>query len=311
MDRVIVAIDLGSNSIRVLKMDCKTKEAISEFHKTVKTADNLALTGVISDDAFKRVVIAINEAKEQMSFEDATVKAVTTEAIRQAKNGDEVLAKIKEQTGVEFEVIDGIAEAKYALVAVENRLKLLNQSPKSFMLVDIGGGSTELLFHYGEGKSFSKSFQVGIVTVTQKFKGLAEIAQAMPIIMNPLRNYYNEVVSQHGEVEMFIATAGTPTTIASMKHGMFYETYDSHKIHGTILSQKDLVEQLSRLIQMNQEDRIKYVGVGRDDLIASGVLIYDELYTISGFKESMVIDDGIREGVAFSMCSRFDILQNS
>jgi len=212
------------------------------------------------------------------------------------------LKSIEEQTGICFEVIDGVAEAKYALAATQNRLKLLGQEPKSFMVVDIGGGSTEIMFHYGEEKSFSKSFQVGIVTVTQKFKGLGEIAEAIPVLMNPMRQYYNEVVSQYGKVELFIATAGTPTTIAAMKHGMDYETYDAQKIHGTILSQKDLVEKLMALIEMSKEERVKAVGVGRDDLIASGVLIYDELYTISGFKESMVIDDGIREGVAFSMC---------
>jgi len=302
MSKEVIAIDLGSNSLRILKMNCETKEVISEFHKTVKTADNLATTGVISDEALKRVVVAINEAQEQMNFSGATIKAVTTEAIRQAKNGDEILAKIKDETEVEFEVIDGVAEAKYALIAVENRLKLLNKSPKNFMLVDIGGGSTELLFHYGKDKTFSKSFQVGIVTVTQKFKGLAEIADAIPILMNPMRNYYHEVTSKYGEVEMFIATAGTPTTIAAMKQGMEYNSYDASKIHGTLLSQKDLVQQLERLLTISSQERVKVVGVGRDDLIASGVLIYDELYTISGFKESMVIDDGIREGVAFSFC---------
>lgn len=302
MSKSIIAIDLGSNSLRILKMDCETKVSLGEFHKTVKTADNLATTGVISDEALGRVIDALNEAKEQMNFADATIKAVTTEAIRQAKNGDEVLAIIKDKTEIEFEVIDGVAEAKYALLAVQNRLKLLNKTPKSFMLVDIGGGSTELLFHYEEGETVSKSFPVGIVTVTQRFKGLAEIAEAIPVLMNPMRGYYNEVVSQYGEVELFIATAGTPTTIASMKQGMDYATYDANKIHGTVLSQQDLVQQLEKLITMSSKNRVKAVGVGRDDLIASGVLIYDELYTISGFKESMVIDDGVREGVAYSSC---------
>ena len=302
MSRSIIAIDLGSNSLRILKMDCKTRKSIGEFHKTVKTADNLATTGKISDKAVNRILIALSEAKEKIDFTDATIKAVTTEAIRQAKNGDEVLTRIKKESAIDFEVIDGVAEAKYALIATQNRLKLLDKNPKSFMLVDIGGGSTELLFHYGEEKSFSKSFPVGIVTITQKFNGLAEIADAIPILMNPMRTYYNEVITQYGEVELFIAIAGTPTTIAAMKQGMEYATYDANKIHGTLLTQKDLVEQLSKLIQMNSKERIKMVGVGRDDLIVSGVLIYDELYTISRFKESMVIDDGIREGVAFSEC---------
>ena len=302
MSKSIIAIDLGSNSLRILKMDCETKRTLGEFHKTVKTADNLATTGIISDEAVNRVLIALNEAEEALNFSDSKVKAVTTEAIRQASNGDEVLATIKEQTGIEFEIIDGVAEAKYALSATQNRLQILGKSPKSFMLVDIGGGSTEMLFHYGEDKSFSKSFPVGIVTVTQRFKTLPEISTAIPVLMNPMRAYYNEVISQHGAVELFIATAGTPTTVASMKKGMLYKTYDSNQIHGTSLTQKDLVEQLGKLLGMKPKERIEVVGVGRDDLIASGILIYDELYNISGFKESMVIDDGIREGVAYSMC---------
>ena len=300
----IIAIDLGSNSLRILKMNCETKERLGEFHKTVKTADGLTHSGLISKEAVERIVLAFNEAKVKLDFSDARVKAVTTEAIRQANNSDEVLKTIQKETNVTFEVIDGEQEALYALTAVQARLKLLGESPKSFMMVDIGGGSTELLFHYGEGKTFSKSFPIGIVTVTQTFKSLPEIANAIPALMNPMKHYFNEVTAQYGEVELFIATAGTPTTVAAMKLGMEYETYNAQKIHGTRLSQKDLIAQLMKLLEMSQEDRVRAVGVGRDDLIASGILIYDELYTISSFKESMVIDDGIREGVAFSMCKQ-------
>lgn len=302
MSNRIVAIDLGSNSLRVLKVNCKTKEILGEFHQTVKTADNLATTGEISNEAIERVVLALSQADKTLDFSNSTIKAVTTEAIRQAKNGDKVLDILSQRTGIKFEVIDGIAEAEYVLLATKRRLDILNKRPKSFMLVDIGGGSTEILFYYGENKSFSKSFPIGIVTVTQTFHTLPEISNAIPILMNPIKNYYNEVISQYGELELFIATAGTPTTVASMKKGMLYKTYDSNRIHGTILTQKDLVEQLYKLLAMRPKERVEMVGVGRDDLIASGILIYDELYTISGFKESMVIDDGVREGVAYSMC---------
>jgi len=297
----IIAIDLGSNSLRVLKMHCESRKSLGEFHKTVKTADGLAKTGKINDEAVSRVVAGLNEAKEALDFSDAKVKAVTTEAIRQASNGLEVLISISKQTGVAFEVIDGDTEAKYALRAVQNRLEILEKNPKSFMMVDIGGGSTEMLFYYGE-KYFSKSFKVGIVTITQKFNDLDEIANAIPELMSEMKEYYDEVTTEHGTVELFVATAGTPTTIAAMKQGMGYATYDAKKIHGTMLSQNDLDEKLKDLLNMSKEEKIKAVGVGRDDLIASGVLIYDELYNISGFKESMVIDDGIREGVAFDEC---------
>ena len=302
MAKNIIAIDLGSNSIRFLKMNCETKEAMGEFHKTVKTADGLATTGIISDGAVARIIMAINEAKESIEFSDTIIKAVTTEAIRQAQNSDVVLEKIREKTGVSFEIIDGEAEAKYALIAAQNRLKLLGQEPKSFMLADIGGASTEIIFHYGEGQSVSKSFNVGIVTVTETFKTIGAIANAIPILMNPIKIFSNDVYAKYGNVETFIATAGTPTTIAAMKLGMKYETYDASKIHGTVLSRRDLIEKLSALLQMSNKEREGVVGVGREDLIASGVLIYDELYEIGGFTESVVIDDGIREGVAFLAC---------
>ncbi|CAA6823056.1 MAG: Exopolyphosphatase (EC [uncultured Sulfurovum sp.] len=300
----IIAIDLGSNSLRLLKMNMETKENLGTFHKTVKTADGLAQTGKINEEALNRVVLALKEAKEVLDFGDSKVKAVTTEAIRQAKNGLEILKSIAEQTGIRFEVIDGVAEAKYALKAAQNRLERLGQIPKNFMLVDIGGGSTEMLFYYGEEQYFSKSFQVGIVTVTQKYKDLDEIAKAIPLVMEPMKVYYDEVVKAYGELEVFIATAGTPTTIAAMKKGMNYATYDPEKIHGTVLTQNDLHERMTQLLEMSKEERVIAVGVGRDDLIASGVLIYDELYNISGFKESMVIDDGIREGIAFDESSK-------
>jgi len=301
MSKNIIAIDLGSNSMRFLKMSCETKKSIGEFHKTVKTADGLATTGMISQGAVDRIISAINEAKEQIDFSDATIKAVTTEAIRQAINGKEILDSIKEQTGVEFEIIDGDAEAKYALIATQNRLELLGKNPKSFMLADIGGASTELIFNYGD-KSISKSFNIGIVTITQSFGTLGEIADAIPALMNPLKLFCDEVYAKYGKSEMFVAIAGTPTTIASMKLGMTYKSYDASKIHGTLLSRKDLVEQLETLLLMSNLEREKVVGVGREDLIASGVLIYDELYAIGGFSESVVIDDGVREGVALSVC---------
>ncbi|SFV55218.1 Possible phosphatase [hydrothermal vent metagenome] len=301
MSKNIIAIDLGSNSIRFLKMDCNTKQPINTFHKMVKTADGLAITGRISYPALDRIIVAINEAKEQMNFSDAKVKAVTTEAIRQAINGQEILDGIARNTGVEFEIIDGDDEARYALIATKNRLELLGESPKSFMIADIGGGSTELIFSYGD-EMISKSFKIGIVTLTQSFKGIGEIANAIPALMNEMRLFCNEVYSKYGKVEKFIAMAGTPTTIASIKLGMTYRTYNAQKIHGTILTKADLLEQLKALLSMSVEQRSKMVGVGREDLIASGILIYEEIFNIGGFDSSIVIDDGVREGVALLEC---------
>lgn len=297
----IIAIDLGSNSIRFLKIDCKKKGFIDTFSRTVKTADKLTITGRISNGALDRIISAINEANSKIDFSDSTIKAVTTEALRQAVNSQEVLTTIKNKTGVEFNIINGDDEAKYALIATNNRLKLLGLNPKSFVLADIGGASTELIFHYGN-RTISDSFKIGIVTLTESFKTLEEIANAIPTVMNNIRAFADRVYNKYGQVEKFIAIAGTPTTIASMKLGLTYASYDSNKIQGTILTRSDLVTQLKLLLTMTKEQRIKSVGVGREDLIASGVLIYKELYNICNFNDSIVIDDGVREGVAFNEC---------
>ena len=304
MSKNIIAIDLGSNSIRFLKLDCKTKKPISTFHRTVKTADGLAQTGRISYPALDRIIVAINEAKEHMDFSNAQIRAVTTEAIRQAQNGQEILDGIKNNTGVEFQIIDGDDEGRYALIATKKRLEILGKSPKSFLIADIGGGSTELIFSYGDSV-ISKSFPIGIVTLTQSFRSLGEIADAIPALMSGMKLFCDEVYSKYGKVELFVAMAGTPTTISAMKLGMTYTTYNADKIHGTVLSRGDLLKQLKRLLSMSDEQRTEMVGVGREDLITSGILIYEEIYNLAGFNSSIVIDDGVREGVAFEGCEKY------
>jgi len=298
----IIAIDLGSNSMSILKYNCQRDERLYATTKTVKTADGLAQTGKISSLAVERVIAAIKELQGEIDFSNSVVKAVTTEAIRSASNGEEILNKIAKETAVLFQVINGETEAKYALLATHKRLELLGFNAKSFVLVDIGGGSTELIFSYN-GKRISKSFKVGIVTLTQSYKGVNEIKEAIPKVMQELRDFCTEVYETYGSVELFVATAGTPTTIAAMKLGFTYTTYDSEKIHGVILDENDLQMQFERLLLMSITEREKIVGVGRADLIASGILIFKELYSITNFKESMVIDDGVREGVVYEACA--------
>jgi len=299
----MIAIDLGSNSFRVLEYDCKTKKKVSLFEKVVKTADGLAEHGFINNEATIRVIDAINEAKKHIDFSDTTIKAVTTEAVRRASNSVEVLKQIKTATAVDFEVITGEKEARLTLLAVENRLKKLCYASDTFVLIDIGGGSTELIFHYGE-KTFSKSFQVGIVTIAQSYENLKNIEKALPVEMLDMRMFCAEMIATKGRPNSFVATAGTPTTVAAMKLGFNYENYDASKINGTSLKKEELDDYLKILLAMPFEEREIAVGTGRSDLIAAGILIYKQLYTLLEFNECVVVDDGLREGVALDACEK-------
>jgi len=298
----VIAIDLGSNTLRVTKLECETGKFVAEYEKIVKTADMLSRTGVIHHEAVDRVIYAIKEAKKKIGFAHNQVKAVTTEAIRQAHNSKEVLLRIAKETGVDFEIISGEEEARLTLLAVEHRLEKLHYAAHDFVLVDIGGGSTELIFHY-KNETISKSFPVGIVTIAQRYENLSDITAALPQEMLQMQMFCAEVYATKGKTEAFIATAGTPTTVAAMKLGQSYACYDAKKINGTTVLRTELDHYLKKLLSMPFEEREEAVGVGRSDLIAAGILIYKQIFDIIEFDACIVIDDGLREGLALDSCS--------
>ena len=297
----MIAIDLGSNTLRVLEYDCTTGSQVAEYEKVVKTADGLVQYGVINDDAVKRVISAIQAAQAQIDFSSSIVRAVTTEAVRRAENSDEVLSQIKKETGVTFEIISGEEEARLTLLAVKHRLLTLQHASDSFVLIDIGGGSTELIFHY-EKETVSKSFPLGIVTIAQTHETLENIEKVLHKEMAEMQIFCDHLYKSKGNVNTFVATAGTPTTVAAMKLGQNYETYDASKINGTSLEIGELDFYLKKLLSMPFEEREIAVGTGRSDLIAAGILIYKQLFRLLGFESCIVIDDGLREGVAIEVC---------
>ena len=224
----IIGIDLGSNTLRVIKIDCKSKKRVEEFEKIVKTADKLHDSGIISNEAKNRVIKAILEAKEKINFKDENIIAVTTEALRSAKNSNEILNEIKKITGVKFKVINGEDEAKFTTLAVKEALTNLNYSNKNFLLVDVGGGSTEIII---EGV-ITKSFKLGIIPIAQKYKTKEKIKDNLKEEFKEINLFIQEIYKKHKKPLMFVATAGTPTTISAIKLGLDYENYDYKKLVG-------------------------------------------------------------------------------
>jgi exopolyphosphatase/guanosine-5'-triphosphate,3'-diphosphate pyrophosphatase len=280
----MIACDLGSNTFRVVEIDCQTKQRVKEFEKIVRTAENLAHSGMITDKAVDRVIKAIKEAKE--SFDLSSAKAVATAAMRKASNSDEVLRKILKETGLKIEVIDGKKEAFYVKKAVKQYVD------DDCIIMDLGGASTEFILEKED-----ISFDVGIVIMVDKYS-LSGIKEGIKEEFKSISEFAKKIKKP----KTFVATSGTPTTIASLLKGMDYEHYDYKKINGSILTISDLDNSLKQLLAMSEAERIRWVGVGRDDLIIAGVLMFKEIVEIFGFYEILVIDDGLREGLALSMC---------
>lgn len=296
----MIAIDLGSNSLRMIQRDCDTKAFVNEYEKIVKTAEELHSHKRISDAAVQRILDGFKEASALFDFKKEACVAVTTEALRRADNSAEVIEKIYKQTGVRFEVIGANKEAELTLIAVDQRLENLGFRG-SFLLVDIGGGSTEVIFKKGN-LSESKSFPVGIVTMASKYPSREAIMKGLESELQEIRAYALEYYEREGKPDFFVATAGTPTTIAAFLQGMKYDDYDAQRINGSTLNYFDCTKALDELLALSFEQRASYVGVGREELIISGVMIYAGFFRLLGFEDSVIIDDGLREGLAISEC---------
>lgn len=297
----MIAIDLGSNSFRCIEYDCQTKQFNRSFERIVKTADKMHETGLISDDAVTRVINAIKEADKVLDLTVQDVKAVTTQAMRMASNTDDVMSKIKEQSGVDFEIINTDDEAYYTLIAVEARLKALKIESHHFALIDVGGGSSEIIF-YKDGQMQSKSFPIGIVTTAQICDRHEDIDSYLEEQFKDVVTFIDDYYAKEARPTAFIATAGTPTTMAAYLLGMNYQNYDVDKINGYRLSLDSTQQALDGLMALSEEKRAEIVGVGRESLILAGIVVVQKLYDVLGFDEAVVIDDGVREGVAIDYC---------
>lgn len=290
----MIAIDLGSNTIRFIEYDGIVWG--KSYEKIVRAAESLHSTNTIGEDAFVRIVNAINEAKNHLDFTNNDVVAVTTAALRMASNGKDIIARIYEHCGIEFKIIDGDQEAQLTLRAVINRLNVLQINPAHFILVDIGGGSTELITCNHE-KSNTISLPIGIVTMSEK-------AADMPMLYQLLDDFESKVSLFHRSSEStadhtrLVLTSGTPTTIAAYRMGMDYSNYDPIKVNGSILTRADCVVTYQELMKMDESMRAMYVGVGREQLIATGILMVESLFKGLNLEEAIIIDDGLREGVA-------------
>ncbi len=292
----MIAIDLGSNTLRGIEIVCETKQFGKSFERMVKTADGLKQTGEISDSAVERIIDALKAMQEVLDFTMHKVAAKTTAAMRMASNSEDVLKQIYEATGVTFDIIDAKQEAFYTQIAVSNRLRDL-ELPDTYALLDVGGGSTELILF--DGVLESMSIDVGIVTMSQSYTTQEALVERL---YEELQAFKAFLEAKPRKPKMLVSTAGTPTTMASMKHGFTVQTYDPFVINGTTLTQEELEDQLQRLLQMNEQDRALTVGVGRDSLIVTGVEILKVLMDILDYDTMLVIDDGMREGIALDGC---------
>ncbi|MFY4743346.1 exopolyphosphatase [Aliarcobacter butzleri] len=294
----IVTIDLGSNSFRVLKYDYKNHKIISEFNEVVGMADGLVETLNISKDAIIRVINAINKASQDLNFDPKDAVCVTTAAMRKALNNKEVLSFFEEKTGAKFSIIDANEEARLTLLAVKYALKREKINSENFVLLDIGGGSTEIVVNTAQSYE-AKSFDFGIVTMTQKSIKKEDLEKDLNDRKIQIKEFLTSLKIDLKDYS-FVATAGTPTTIAAIKLGQDYFSYDRNIVNGTKVNLNDLEDSLKIFKSYSKDELTKLVGQGRVEFMEVGTYIYKMVFEVLQKDESIVLDDGLREGVAIN-----------
>ncbi len=300
MNQEIVTIDLGSNSFRVLKYDCLNHKIISEYNEVVGMADGLVDTGLISKEAVQRVIAAISHSIEVINYNPQDAICVTTAAMRKASNNKEILKYLRLEAKTNFSIIDGTEEARLTLLAVKYALKREKINSNNFVLLDIGGGSTEIIINTKDSYK-AHSFDFGIVTLTQKFLNHNDLKNDLENKKLEIKLFLDSLNIDFKDYS-FVATAGTPTTIAAIKLGQDFFSYDRNIVNGTIVNLEDMTNCLNIFENSSKEDIVKLVGRGRVDFIEVGIYIYKMIFEVLEKNESIVLDDGLREGVAINYC---------
>lgn len=296
----MIGCDLGSNTLRIVQIECESKKKVRTYEKIVRTAKNLHVSGLISQSSKENIFQALHEASLLFDFKNEKTFCVTTEAMRIAKNAPKILSEIYETFGLNFEIISGEEEAYLTSLAIENALEREGFENDTYVLFDLGGGSTELTF-CKNGKKESQSFPFGIINIAEKYQN--DIDQNIARILNSIDNFIASKKDISGNYLQLIATAGTPTTVCAFLQDIDYAHYDSSKINGKTLHVNDFNDALSALMVLSHEEAERYVGTNRRDLVIVGISIVKALMQKLGFENCIVMDDGLREGVAISNCN--------
>ena len=294
----IVTIDLGSNSFRVLKYDYKNHKIISEFNEVVGMADGLVETLNISKDAMIRVINAINKASQDLNFDPKDAVCVTTAAMRKALNNKEVLSFFEEKTGAKFSIIDANEEARLTLLAVKYALKREKINSENFVLLDIGGGSSEIVINPSQNYK-ANCFVFGFFTMSHNWIKKEDLEKDLNDRKIQIKEFLNSLKIDLKDYS-FVATAGTPTTIAAIKLGQDYFSYDRNIVNGTKVNLNDLEDSLKIFKNHSKDELTKLVGQGRVEFMEVGTYIYKMVFEVLQKDESIVLDDGLREGVAIN-----------
>lgn len=307
----VAAIDCGTNSIRLLVADADPRTgALVELDRRmriVRLGQGVDKTGRLAQDALERTFAACRDYAAVIKEHGAErLRFVATSASRDAENRDEFTRGVLDILGVEPEVISGDQEAEFSFTGATKELTGRADLPGPYLVVDIGGGSTEFVVGDDTVRA-ARSVDVGCVRMTERHlvddgvvsdpPDAARIAAVRADVEAAL-DLAEETVPLR-EARTLVGLAGSVTTVAGIALGL--DTYDSAAIHHSRVSRERVAEIVDRLVRSTHAERaaIPVMHPGRVDVIAAGALVLQAVMERAGAREVVVSEHDILDGIAF------------
>jgi exopolyphosphatase/guanosine-5'-triphosphate,3'-diphosphate pyrophosphatase len=317
---VYAALDLGTNNCRLLiaRPHERSFRVLDGFTRIVRLGEGLTGTGRLSDAAMARTIDALRLCRNKLrEHEPARARLIATEACRAASNGVEFVARVKDELGLELEIVDRRTEAELAVTGCAD---LIDSESDGALMFDIGGGSSELAwldFRGGRPKRQGRmsasirswqSLPVGVVSIAEKFGGVEVTRETFEAMVGHVsehlcafrgRQKLKQMIADHAV--HLIGTSGTVTTLAGLHLGL--ERYERQKVDGLWMTATDVDHTIAALVNMPFERRVGHPCIGRDraDLVLPGCAIFEAIRRAWPMPKLRVADRGVREGVLLSL----------
>ena len=343
--KLYAALDLGTNSCRMLiaEPDGKQFRVVDAFSKSVRLGMDLERTGYLSRPAISRTISALQTCADKVAYFDVqNCKYVATEACRRALNGAAFLAQVRDETGLELEVIRTSEEARLAVISCAS---LVEPDSRQVLIVDIGGGSTELVWidltdvapdkratailkirpsrqhkqrpQDADGARVVDwiSVPMGVATLHERYRDVEDDTARFAL----MSWYFEEHIAEFEPYKstdfdrfldglQVIGTSGTVTTVGAAHLGL--QRYDRAKVDGLRMRSSEVDAVVSQFLELGPEGRRNHPGIGRDRtrLIMAGAAILQTLLRIWPTDCIRVGDRGLREGILYSMMADAGVL---
>jgi exopolyphosphatase/guanosine-5'-triphosphate,3'-diphosphate pyrophosphatase len=304
MNNILAAIDIGTNSFHLIVVKIGDKgsfKIITRDKEVVRLGKSSSDMKYISADAVYRAVITLKRFKLICDSYNAEIRAVATSAVREALNGEDFISEVFYKTGIKIEIISGYEEARLIYMGVLQSLPVFRNK---ILLIDIGGGSTEMLVGEKGEVIYANSTKIGTVRLTERFfpdkKFTPDAVEEAKVYARSLLFPVLRRIKEYS-YDTVVGSSGTISTIGSIIHFLNNpETEDDSFLNNYIYDRDSLfriAKKITRCLNVRQIEEIKGLDAQRADIITAGVIILEQIFNGLDINRITVSNYALREGI--------------